>query len=325
MQEREINSLKAEKKDLKELCCDSYEDKFENIENQSTDHRYAGDNCCSEDSNPRHDFHHGHADETCKMEGENFSCACCNDDLLEERESIWTRKNIFVILVSAIIIPIGLYFNYFTDMTWLAATLFLIVISISGYEIIKSGIIDLLKGNIGMNLLMTIAVLVSFAIGSGAEGAIIIFLFYIAEFLEDYAGNRARKSIEKLLKLAPDTATVQRNGETVELNVEDVELGDILVVMPGEKIPLDGVVIKGTSTVNQAAITGESIPVTKTQGNSVFAATLNEEGYLEVRITKRSGETVLSRIIELVRESQKKNPIQRLLLRDLLDITPLQS
>lgn len=244
-------------------------------------------------------------DDVCEFDGSNSSCAYC-DDLLEERESMWTRKNIFVIVTSVVLLPIGLYIDFFTNMELLSAALFLIIIVVSGYEIIKNGILGILKVNFGMDLLMTIAVVVSFAIGSGAEGAIIIFLFYIAEFLEDYAGNRARKSIGNLLKLAPDTATVKRNGKNVELHVNDVQLGDILVVRPGEKIPLDGMVIKGISTVNQAAITGESVPVTKTKGDNVFAATLNEEGYLEIKITKRSDETVLSKIIKLVKESQKK-------------------
>ncbi|MGB9979982.1 heavy metal translocating P-type ATPase [Methanobacterium sp.] len=245
--------------------------------------------------------------DTCEIGSASYTCGCgCSEGLLEERESLWTRKNLFVMITSAILLPVGLYFNYFTGQETLSQILFLAVIAISGHEIIKSGIIGLLKGNFSMNLLMTIAVAVSFAIGSGAEGAVIIFLFYIAEFLEDYAGNRARKSIESLLKLAPDTATVKRNGKNIELNVNNIKVNDILIVKPGEKISLDGIVIDGVSTVNQAAITGESIPVTKTEGDNVFAATLNEEGYLEVKVTKKSDETVLSKIIKLVKDSQKK-------------------
>ncbi|HEX3012714.1 MAG TPA: cation-translocating P-type ATPase, partial [Methanobacterium sp.] len=254
---------------------------------------------CEDTDENRHD--------TCEIESSNHACGCgCSEGLLEERKSLWTKKNLFVMITSAILLPVGLYFNYFAGQEILSEIIFLAVIAISGYEIIKSGIMGLLKGNFSMNLLMTIAVAVSFAIGSGAEGAVIIFLFYIAEFLEDYAGNKARKSIESLLKLVPDTATVKRNGKNVELDVNDVKVNDILVVRPGEKISLDGIVINGVSAVNQAAITGESIPVTKTEGDNVFAATLNGEGYLEVKVTKKSDETVLSKIIKLVKESQKK-------------------
>ena len=280
--------------------CGCNEDLTEKEKNHITSH--SEDHCgCDEHSV------HSKEDNTCEIESTSHGCGCgCSEGLLEERESLWTRKNLFVIITSAILLPIGLYFNYFTGQEIVSEILFLAVIAISGFEIIKSGIMSLLKGNFSMNLLMTIAVAVSFAIGSGAEGAVIIFLFYIAEFLEDYAGNRARKSIESLLKLVPDTATVKRNGKNIELDVNDVKVNDILVVRPGEKISLDGIVINGVSAVNQAAITGESIPVTKTEGDNVFAATLNEEGYLEVKVTKKSDETVLSKIIKLVKDSQNK-------------------
>ena len=137
------------------------------------------------------------------------SCKCSRG-ILEERTSLWIRKNIFILVTSAILLPLGLYFNYFTSQALLSNLLFLAVIAISGYELIESGVKALLKGHFNMNLLMTIAVTVSFLIGSGAEGTIIIFLFYIAELLEDYAGNRARKSIKNLLELAPNTAIIKR-------------------------------------------------------------------------------------------------------------------
>ncbi len=261
---------------------------------------YDSCSCGGEDT-----YENGH--NTCEIESTHRACGCgCSEGLLEKRESLWTLKNLFVMITSAVLLPVGLYFNYFTGQEIVSEILFLAVIALSGYEIIKSGIMGLLKGNFSMNLLMTIAVAVSFAIGSSAEGAVIIFLFYIAEFLENYAGNRARKSIESLLKLAPDTATIKINDKNIELNVNEVKVDDILVVKPGEKISLDGIVINGESTVDQAAITGESIPINKTEGDNVFAATLNGEGYLEVKVTKKSDETVLSKIINLVRDSQQK-------------------
>jgi len=271
---------------------DSSNEKKDTCENED-------DSCgCDEDSS-------NEKKDTC--ENEDDSCGCgCSEGLLEEKESLWNRKNLFIIITSAVLLPVGLYLDYSTAQELLSKVIFLIVIAVSGHEIIKKGVIGLLKGNFNMNFLMTLAVLGSFAIGSGAEGAVVIFLFYLAEFLEDYAGNRARKSIEALLKLAPETATIKRNGKNVKFHVNDVKVDDILVIRPGDKIPLDGIVINGSSTVNQAAITGESIPVTKTEGDNIFAATINEEGYLEVKVTKKSDETVLSKIIELVKESQKR-------------------
>ena len=110
-----------------------------------------------------------------------------------------------------------------------------------------------------------------------------------------------------LIKLTPETAVVKREvGENIELHAHAVNIDEIVVVKPGDKIPLDGIVVNGTSSVDQAAITGESIPVTKREGDMVFAGTINEEGYLEVKVTKLSNETVLSKIIELVKASQTK-------------------
>ena len=243
--------------------------------------------------------------DTCEI-GTSCSTCGCEEGLLEEKEQLWNRKPLLIISISAIILVVGLYLDFFKGPPLLTELLFLSVIAISGYEIIKNGILALLKGNFTMNFLMTIAVLGSFLIGSGAEGAVVIFLFYIALYLENYAGEKARKSIAALLKLAPETATVKKDGKNIEMHVHSVKIGEIIIVKPGDKIPLDGQVSEGISAVNQAAITGESMPVTKKIGDDVFAGTLNEEGYIEIEVTKRSNETVLSKIVELVKESQNR-------------------
>jgi Cd2+/Zn2+-exporting ATPase len=178
------------------------------------------------------------------------------------------------------------------------------VVIISGYETVPNGFRSLFKGKFSINLLITIAAVGAFSIGQGAEGASVIFLFFIAEFLEDYAGERAKKSIGSLVKLTPQTATVKRDGQNLKLHAHAVDVDEIVVVMPGDKIPLDGIIVKGISSVNESAITGESIPVTKNEGDTVYAGTINEEGYFELRVTKRSDETVLSKIIDLVKTSQ---------------------
>ncbi len=234
------------------------------------------------------------------------ACKYCEANLLEEKEPVNKRKPVYIIGISAIILAIGVYFDFFTSQKLFAEILFLAVVVISGYEIIPNGIRSLLKGKFNISFLITIAALGAFLIGEGAEGASVIFLYFIAEFLEDYAGERARKSIGTLVKLAPQTAVVKRSGKNIELHAHAVDIDEIVVVKPGDKIPLDGIVVNGTSSVNQATITGESIPITKIEGDNVFAGTLNEEGYLEVKVTKRSDETVISKIIELVKDSQKR-------------------
>ncbi len=234
------------------------------------------------------------------------SCSCsCQEDMFEEKESIWNRKNFAIIISSAVLLGIGIFLENFADQHMASQALFLLVVAISGYDIIKEGIEELLGGEFSIDLLITIAAVGAFLIGHGVEGASVVFLFFIAEFLESYAGERARNSMESLLKIAPETATVKKDGMEKVLHAHEVEIGDMVVVKPGDKIPLDGIVMEGKSSVNQAPITGESMPVGKYPGETVFAGTINQEGYMEIEVTKRSSETVISRIIELVRESQK--------------------
>ncbi|MFW5934231.1 MAG: heavy metal translocating P-type ATPase, partial [Halolamina sp.] len=130
------------------------------------------------------------------------------------------------------------------------------------------------------------------------------FLFSVAELLERYSMDKARNSLQELIDLSPDEASVKRDGETVTVPVDDVAVGDVVVVKPGEKIPLDGEVLEGESAVNQAPITGESVPVDKTPGDEVYAGTINEQGYLELQVTSAAGENTLSRIIEMVEDAQ---------------------
>lgn len=235
------------------------------------------------------------------------TCKYCQVNPYEEKEIKKEYINpLYIIASSAIILVVGLYFNFFTDQKILAEILFLAVAVISGFEIVPEGIRALLKGKFSISLLITIAAIGAFLIGEGAEGASVIFLFFIAEYLENYASARARISIGTLIQLTPEVAVVKRAGKNIELHAHAVNIDEIVVVKPGEKIPLDGIVINGSSSINQAAITGESIPVSKRKGDLVFAGTLNEEGYLEIKVTKRSNETILSKIIDLVKESQQR-------------------
>ncbi|NJD53916.1 MAG: cadmium-translocating P-type ATPase [Candidatus Methanoperedens sp.] len=234
------------------------------------------------------------------------SCSSCSTDIFEEKLPLWKQRNIRIIALSSMLLVLGLSIEYVTGSTALSHILFLFVGVISGYSIAKKGISSLLKKRLDMNFLMTIAAVGAFSIGYGEEGASVLYLFFIAEFLEDYAGERARKSIGALVKLAPETAIVIRDEKEVNMHVHDVNINDIAAVRPGEKIPLDGIVIKGESSINQAAITGESMPVHKKIGDSVYAGTLNEHGYLEIIVTKRSQDTVLSKIVKLVEEAELK-------------------
>ena len=159
-----------------------------------------------------------------------------------------------------------------------------------------------------MNFLMVVAVLGAIAIGEWFEAATVSFLFAVALLLEHWSIGRARRAIAVLMDLSPTTAryVCPHDGDIMEKRVEEVPLGVTVLVRPGEKIPLDGEVTKGTSAVNQAPITGESIPVAKEPGDEVFAGTINEDGALEIKVTRASDDTTLARIIHMVRDAQSR-------------------
>ncbi|MEX0715643.1 MAG: heavy metal translocating P-type ATPase [Planctomycetaceae bacterium] len=155
-----------------------------------------------------------------------------------------------------------------------------------------------------MNFLMAIAAVGAAAIGEWAEGASVLFLYSVAQLLEVWSMDQARNAIQSLMDLSPTEATVKRNGREETVSPSDVRLEELIIVRPGQKIPLDGDVVAGGSAVNQAPITGESIPVDKAPGDQVFAGSINEHGVLEIRVTKHVEETTLARIIHAVEESQ---------------------
>jgi Cd2+/Zn2+-exporting ATPase len=162
-----------------------------------------------------------------------------------------------------------------------------------------------------MNLLMAVAIVGAVVIGDWGEGAAVVFLFSLSELLEAFSVARARRAIQSLLKLAPETALMKR-GETVkEVRVEEVQVGDHIVVRSGARVPLDGKIVRGESYLNQAPITGESMPVGKRRGDQVFAGTINGEGFLEVTVSKGYSDTTLARIIHLVEQAQSQKAVSQ--------------
>lgn len=229
------------------------------------------------------------------------------------------------VLFSTLLIVIG-FISLFTngEENIVTTLLFLAAILIGGYSLFKVGFQNLLRLDFDMKTLMTVAIIGAAIIGEWAEGAIVVILFAISESLERFSMDRARQSIRSLMDIAPKEALVRRNGQEILVDVESVAIGDVMIVKPGQKIAMDGLVVKGYSAVNQAAITGESVPVAKEVNDEVFAGTLNEEGLLEVKVTKLVEDTTIAKIIELVEEAQgERAPSQAFIDKFAKYYTPL--
>ncbi|WP_123533364.1 heavy metal translocating P-type ATPase [Halosimplex salinum] len=179
------------------------------------------------------------------------------------------------------------------------------------------GAVETLRhGAVDIDLLMIVAALGALSIGAPFEGAMLLFLFSLSNTLQHYAIGRSRRAIESLVEMRPDEAQVLRDGEEVTVPIDEVAVGDVFVVRPGDKIPLDGVVASGTGTVDQASLTGESVPVPKESGDEVFGGTINESGSLEIEVTRQAHESAISRLIHMVERAQsEKAPTQRLIDR----------
>jgi len=203
---------------------------------------------------------------------------------------------------------------HFTDAApnWVVAIIALVAILSGGLTTYKKGWIALKHLNLNINALMSIAVTGAVLIGQWPEAAMVMFLFTVAELIEAKSLDRARNAIGGLMQLTPETATVQQDGQWVEVEVKQIALSSVVRVKPGERIGLDGEVVSGQSTVDQAPITGESLPVEKAVGDKVFAGTINQAGSLEYTVTAAASNSTLARIIHAVEAAQgARAPTQR--------------
>ena len=282
------------------------------------EHHYDHDDDCGCHDH-EHEHHYDH-DDDCGChdhdhdeEGEFGLCACpdCDDDddddeeLFAEGKPLIANRSIQIILTSGILFVLGHVFELLSFSPTVITITYVVGAVIAGYEIAISAYKSLVKRHtVGPSMLVCIACVASFIIGHPEEAAAVTFLYYIAEFLEDYAEDRAKRSIKSLVEIAPDTARVKVGDKEEVKNVDEVNIGDIVIVKPGDKVPLDGEVIFGSSSVNQASITGESVPVLKEIGDNVFSGTVNEDGYMEIKVTTAAKDSVISKIVTLVKRSQ---------------------
>jgi len=213
------------------------------------------------------------------------------------------------------------YLNILPNL--IADGLVLFAVTIGGASIVLGAIKAVLSKNFNVDFLASIAIVTSVLVREYIAAAIVVLMLSGGEMLEDYASEKATTAIEKLIRSVPQKARVRRNGREIEVPIEEVQLGDIVIVKPGEKIPVDGLVTRGMATVNQATITGESLPVNKIVGGEVFGNTILELGALEVKVTRVGEDTTFAHIIKLVREAQaRKAPIERVADRYARWFTP---
>ncbi|MDX2089705.1 MAG: heavy metal translocating P-type ATPase [Kofleriaceae bacterium] len=225
----------------------------------------------------------------------------------------WTRGGWLLGFAGALALAAEiLAWTTFAEDAWPVIAMSVACIVLSGPTTFKKGLVALRTMTLNINLLMTIAVAGAITIGQWPEAAMVTFLFAVAELIEARSVERARTAIHSLMALTPETARVRRGGAWVEVAASEVAPGDSLQVRPGDRVPLDGNITSGTTAIDQAPITGESIPVEKGPGDPVYAGTINQHGTIEVAVTAGQGDTTLARIARTIREAQsQKAPTER--------------
>lgn len=219
----------------------------------------------------------------------------------------WRNLKVLTSALSGLLLLVGWLVGLAGAPEPVSLVIYIAAILIGGYYFGREAIEELiLEREIGIEMLMGVAAVVATAMGQAAEGAMLVFLYSISEAAEGYTEEKTRAAVKALMNLAPKVALVRRDGHEVEIPVEDIEVGDVFIVRPGESVATDGEVLVGASSVNQAPVTGESVPVEKEPGDTVFAGSINGEGALEVQTTKIFAENTISRIIRMVEEAQER-------------------
>ena len=229
------------------------------------------------------------------------------------------------IIIAIALLAVTAVTLHFVEVPWWAElVLYMIPYVIAGYDVLKTAFINLIHGQIfDEKFLMMVATVGAIVTGEYPEATFVMLFYQIGELFQSIAVGRSRKSIAKLMDIRPDSATVIRDGEELEVSPEDVQVGEIIIVKPGEKIPLDGVIIEGESSVNQAALTGESAPVDKALSDNVISGTLNLTGVIKIRTTSTFGQSTVSKILELVENaSDKKAKVENFITKFARFYTP---
>lgn len=226
----------------------------------------------------------------------------------------WFRRNpeLSLSLLSGLVLAVGFIGERFLQFPHLAAIgVYVLAYVAGGLDLARHGLPSALRGKLDVDFLMLVAAIGAALLGEWVEGALLLFLFSFGHALEHFAMERARNAIQALGKLTPKVARVRRDGQETELPVESIQVGDVAIIRPGDRIAVDGKITLGRSAVDQSPITGESVPVEKAPGETVFAGAINGDGALEVEVTRLAQDTTMARVIKMVEEAQtQKSPTQ---------------
>lgn len=232
------------------------------------------------------------------------------EELEEEKKSL--KVNALLTAVTLVGLVVGVYFEI-KEVTFFAGLAFVVAYLAGGIPAAIGAFENLLQKKLDIDLLMVLAAVGAALVGEARDGAILLFLFSLAGTLEEYAMGNTKRAVVALMKLRPDEANIENaDGTITRVSVESLSIGSVVVVKPGERIPADGVVLSGTSAVDQSSMTGESVPVDKTVGDGVFAGTVNSNGVLRITVEKSASHSTLAQMIKLVTEAQaKRSPSER--------------
>lgn len=242
-------------------------------------------------------------------------------NLTKKQKKVLVRIAVSGILLIAAYVLCNLVFPDINN--WLKLMIFLPSYVIIGYDILWRAVKNIVHGQIfDENFLMCLATIGAFAIGEYPEAVFVMLFYQIGELFQSYAVGKSRNSISEMMDIRPDYANIRRDGSLVQVSPEEVKIGDIVTVKPGERIPLDGVVLSGKSSLDTAALTGESLPRQIEEGDDVISGCVNMTGMLEICVTKEFGQSTVSKILDLVENASSKRQRRKTLLRASPNTTP---
>lgn len=215
------------------------------------------------------------------------------------------QKKVLIRIIAAVVLLIALAFV--PAEGWLQFALYMIPYLVIGYDILKKAVKGILNRQVfDENFLMAVATIGAIALGDYKEGVAVMLFYQIGELFQSYAVGKSRRNISELMDIRPDYANVEQDGELVQVDPDEVEIGTVILVKPGEKIPIDGIVVEGASSLNTSALTGESLPREAKEGDEVISGCINMTGLLKIRTTKEFGESTVSKILELAENSSSR-------------------